>query len=123
VVLAGGRDPFSIPPELAETPGGGVSPSVSPTASPTGTPTSPSPTPTAPGGGSSTTVGGHTVVLLDVFTRDGTDKAQVEVDGTVYTVDVGEEFDDNFKLVSVSGTCARFLFGDQGFTLCVISPK
>lgn len=117
VVLAGARDPFSIPPSL-QSPSGSVSPTG--TASPSGT-TSPTATPTSPGGGSSTTVGGHTVVLLDVFSS-GT-KAQVQVDGTVYTVSEGETFDDNFKLVSISGTCARFLFGDQSFTLCVIAPK
>lgn len=111
MVLAGSRDPFSIPPAL-QSPGGGVSPS------PGG---SPSPTPTTPGGGSSTTVGGHTVVLLDIF-ADGT-RAQVEVDGDVFTVSVGETFDDNFRLVSISGECARFVFGDEGFTLCTVALK
>ena len=102
MVLAGSRDPFSIPPALQTgAPGGSVSPS--------------------PGGGSSTTVGGHTVVLLDIF-ADGT-RAQVEVDGDVFTVSVGETFDDNFRLVSISGECARFVFGDEGFTLCTIAPK
>src|SRR3990172_9408617 len=91
MVLAGSRDPFSIPPALQ-----------------------------TPGGGSSTTVGGHTVVLLDIF-ADGT-RAQVEVDGDVFTVSVGETFDDNFRLVSISGECARFVFGDEGFTLCTIAP-
>lgn len=113
MVLAGSRDPFSIPPAL-QTPGGGVSP-------PPGGTGTPTPTPTAPGGGSSTTVGGHTVVLLDIF-ADGT-RAQVEVDGDVFTVSVGETFDDNFRLVSISGECARFVFGDEGFTLCTIAPK
>ncbi len=121
MVLAGSRDPFSIPPAL-QTPGGGVSPPPGGTGTPppggTGTPT---PTPTAPGGGSSTTVGGHTVVLLDIF-ADGT-RVQVEVDGDVFTVSVGETFDDNFRLISISGECARFVFGDEGFTLCTIAPK
>src|SRR6266508_3215924 len=101
VVLAGSRDPFSIPPSLQ-----------------TGTPT---PTPTTPGGGQSTTMGGHTVVLLDIF-RGGT-KVQVEVDGTVFTVSVGERFAGNFRLVSISGSCARFVFGDEGFTLCTSPQK
>jgi hypothetical protein len=65
-------------------------------------------------------MGGHTVVLLDIF--QGGTKVQVEVDGTVYTVSVGETFAGNFRLVSISGNCARFVFGDEGFTLCT-SPR
>ena len=44
------------------------------------------PSPTAPGNDSSQTVGGSTVVLLDIFERDGATRAQVEVDGTVFDV-------------------------------------
>ena len=125
VVLAGSRDPFSIPPALqtgAPPPSGSVGPPPTGTGTPppTGTGT-PSPTPTAPGGGQSTTVGGHTVVLLDIF--QGGTKAQVEVDGTVFTVSEGETFDGNFRLVSISGSCARFVFGDEGFTLCTSPQK
>jgi hypothetical protein len=131
VVLAGSRDPFSIPPSLQTgsppPPGGSVSPpppggtgTVPPPPPPGGTGTLPTPTPTAPGGGQSTTMGGHTVVLLDIF--QGGTKVQVEVDGTVFTVSVGETFDGNFRLVSISGSCARFVFGDEGFTLCT-SPR
>jgi hypothetical protein len=131
VVLAGAHDPFSIPPVLqtgTPPPGGGVAPpptgtvTVPPptgTAPPPGTGT-PTPTPTTPGGGQSTTIGGHTVVLIDIF-QDGT-KVQVEVDGNVFTVSLGERFDGNFRLVSISGNCARFVFGDEGFTLCT-SPR
>jgi hypothetical protein len=66
-------------------------------------------------------MGGHTVVLLDIF--QGGTKVQVEVDGTVFTVSVGETFDGNFRLVSISGSCARFVFGDEGFTLCTSPQK
>ena len=45
-------------------------------------------------------------------------KLDVQVDGKVYTVEPGATFDDNFKLVRIDGTCARFLFGDQSFELC-----
>jgi hypothetical protein len=65
-------------------------------------------------------IGGHDVTLLDVFANGK--KAQVEVDGTVYTVEVGATFDRNFKLVKTEGTCARFLYGDQSFELCT-QPK
>lgn len=128
-----GRDPFSIPPIFQVSPTGSpTSPTGSPTSptgsptSPTGSPTSPSPTqtPTQPGGGSSTNVGGHEVVLLDVFVSGGVDRVQVEVDGTVYDVQEGETFaGGEFELRSVSGNCATFVFGDEQFTLCVTPSK
>jgi hypothetical protein len=122
-----GRDPFSVPPAL--------SPSPSPTA-PGGSPGAPpppngdanggtdTPAPTAPGGGSSQNVGGSTVVLLDIFERDGAMRVQVEVDGTVFNVGIGEPFaGGRFELRSVSGNCATFLFGDEQFTLCITAQK
>lgn len=80
--------------------------------------------PTAPSGtsgaaqSSGKTVNGHRVKLVDVFTKNGKPKAQVQIDSTVYTVDEGEVFADNFELLSVSGSCASMLFGDDQFTLC-----
>ena len=123
-----GRDPFSIPPGF----------SVAPTTSPGGTTTTPppsngngttttttSPPPTQPGNDSSTNVGGHEVVLLDVFTVNGNGAVDVEVDGVVYSVLEGETFgpNDQFELLSTSGNCATFLFGDDSFTLCVTPQK
>jgi hypothetical protein len=122
VHLLGDRDPFSIPP--FQSPGGGVGPTQSPTSSGTGTtqgPTQNPPPPTAPGSGASTTIDGHTVVLLDVF--DHGTKAQIEVDGTVYTVDEGSRFAQNFRLTSISGSCATVVYGDESFTLCVNAQK
>jgi hypothetical protein len=127
-----GRDPFSVPP--------GLSPSPSPTTPGDGTTPpppggngdgngdgngTPSPSPTAPGGGSSQNVGGSTVVLLDIFQRDGITHATVEVDGQVFDVVIGETFgpNDQFELTSVADTCATFLFGDEGFTLCTSAQK
>jgi hypothetical protein len=63
-------------------------------------------------------VEGHRVKLVDVFTENGEKRAQVRVDGTVYTVSPGERFAENFEFVSASGQCATFLFGDDQFTLC-----
>jgi hypothetical protein len=124
-----GRDPFSVPPALSPSPSPTTtgSPTASPTGSPTGSP-SPggggSPSPTAPGGGSSQSVGGSTVVLLDIFQRDGATRVQVEVDGTVFDVGIGDQFaGGRFELLSVSGNCARFLFGDETFTLCLNVQK
>jgi hypothetical protein len=94
----GGRDPF-VPLVLADTSGGVASVD-------------------SPGGGQqvadATTVGGHDVSLIDI----NGDRVQVSVDGQTYTVEPGESFAGNFELVSVSGGCANFLFGDQSFTLC-----
>ena len=134
VELAGARDPFSIPPGLELAPSGSVSPSVSPTVGPTVSPTvSPTVYPTIPPSGSPSPsvsptppppeepgnkilIGGHNVVLHSI--ADGR-KVDVSVDGVVYTVEAGATFDDNFMLVSIDGKCARFLFGDQGFELCL----
>jgi hypothetical protein len=124
-VIFGGRDPFQ-PLFSSSTP----SPTGTGTPSPTGTGT-PSPTPsptstsTGTGKGSSTTIGGHVVQLDDVFvSTSGVKKAQIEVDGTVYTVAVGQTFDDNFMLVSFVGDpCTNLVFGDQPFQLCTAGGK
>jgi hypothetical protein len=67
------------------------------------------------GPGSSDTVQGHSVELVATL-EDGS--VQVQVDDQVYTVDEGEQFAQNFELVSVSGACATLLYGDDQFTLC-----
>ena len=64
------------------------------------------------------TIGDHRVKVVDVFVENGRDRAQIQVDGSVYTVDEGENFAENFRLVSASGQCATILFGDDEFTLC-----
>jgi len=140
VSLAGSRDPFSIPPGLEST-GGSVSPTTTasgatttvaatttfsppPTTSTFTTPptTTTQTTTTPPGGGgggqpgNKILIGGHDVKLISVA---GSGKElEVQVDGKVYTVELGATFDDNFKLVKIDGTCAKFLFGDQSFELC-----
>jgi hypothetical protein len=69
-------------------------------------------------GSGGSTVGSHTVSVVDVFAASGRRRAQVEVDGTVYKVSEGERFADSFQLLSASGECAGMLFGDDQFTLC-----
>jgi hypothetical protein len=126
-----GRDPFSVPPALSPspsptTPGGGTSPPPGGIGNGDGNGDgTTTPSPTAPGGGSSQNVGGSTVVLLDVFQRDGATRVQVEVDGQVFDVGVGETFgpNDEFELSSVADNCATFLFGDERFTLCISAQK
>lgn len=58
---------------------------------------------------------GDVVTLVAV---DG-DSAVVRVGGTVHTVGVGQVFADSYLLVSVDGSCASFLHGDDSFDLCV----
>jgi hypothetical protein len=126
-----GRDPFSVPPALSPSPspappggGGGGSPSPGGGGGGGGGGGTQTPSPTAPGGGSSQNVGGSTVVLLDIFERDGATRVQVEVDGTVYDVAIGQQFaGGRFELRSVGGNCATFLFGDERFTLCINAQK
>jgi hypothetical protein len=120
VTFFGGRDPF-VPLVVAEAGAGGGVPTEAGTAAPTGeVPTGGSPV-EAPAPGAEAqeqpgaTVGGHQVTLVDIV--DG-DTVQVEVDGQTSTVNEGQQFAGNFELVSVSGNCARFLFGDQSFSLC-----
>lgn len=83
-----------------------------------GTGTTTTTTTTGGDGGDSEDVGGHRVRVIDVFRDGGRGRAQVQVDGTVYTVDEGERFAQNFQLLSTSGQCATILFGDDEFTLC-----
>jgi hypothetical protein len=111
VLVFSGRDPFCCNPTTAAP----VTP-VS-TVSPAGTPSS------GPSGGSSATFNGQTIVLVDIFTDNGTDQAQVEVDGTVYTVSAGDSFAGDFTLISISGSCADFTFQSQSFTLCETANK
>jgi hypothetical protein len=115
ILVFSGRDPFQPFQGAAAVSTSSPAPSPTPSVSPAG---SPPPTPT---GGSSTTSSGHTVVLVDIFSS-GT-QAQVEVDGTVYTVSEGDTFAGTFKLVSISGSCASFTNGGSSFSLCETANK
>lgn len=122
-----GRDPFSVPPGLSPSPPPPPPTSPGPTGGPSESPSdgaTETPPPTAPGNDSSQNVGGSTVVLLDIFERDGATRVQVEVDGTVFDVGIGDQFaGGRFELRSVAGNCATFLFGDESFTLCITAQK
>lgn len=134
------RDPFSIPPGFPVSPtSGATSPgATSPGATSPGatSPGATSPGATSPGATTSgstrtptadtatTTIGGHTITLLDT-SSSGVEQASVEVDTTVYHPSAGQSFGPNrqYMLQSVSGNCATFLFGDEAFTLCVPQNK
>ena len=112
VLVFSGRDPF----DPAQGGGSVSAPAGAPTVAPPGSAS-------APTGGSSNQVGGKTVVLVDIFTEDNVQKAQVEVDGTVYTVAEGDSFDDGYRLVSINGSCASFTHNATSFTLCESANK
>ena len=107
----GGRDPF-VPLIVAEAGAAGAET----TPAETGEAVEPVPEGAEEGqedlGG---VAGGKMVTVLDVVDAD---TVQVEVEGDAFTVNEGEQFAQNFEVASVSGTCARFLFGDESFTLC-----
>ena len=104
------KDPFE--PLVTEGGGGTTTEGTTGGGQNTGAASAPAPTT----GGES--VGGHRVRLVDVFTQGGRQRAQVQVDGTVYTVDEGETFAESFEVLSVSNDCATMLFGDDQFTMC-----
>jgi hypothetical protein len=71
------------------------------------------------GGGSGTTVGSHSIEVIDVYRAARGPRAQIELDGTVYTVAEGDTFGDGFRLVSTSGRCATMTTEDgDRFTGC-----
>jgi len=71
--------------------------------------------------GSTMSVSGHTVSLNGTFSRSGQLHARVTVDGVTYVPAVGETFAGHFELASAAGGCARLLYGDTSFTLCMPS--
>lgn len=100
VEVFSGRDPFE--PPFAPSPTGSPAPGNGAT----------------PGPGSTGSAQGHRVSLVDIFEEGGSRKALIEVDGTEYTVGVGQVFADSFRLDALSADCADITFGDEGFELC-----
>ena len=111
----GGRDPF-VPLIVAEAGAGGAIT----TAAETGEATGGEVQPVTEGAEAAQEdlggfAGGKRFEVTDVVDAD---TVEVEVEGAAFTVDEGERFARNFEVASVSGSCARFLFGDESFTLC-----
>jgi hypothetical protein len=117
ILVFAGRDPFSAPPGALVGVASPATGGSAPTVSPAGTSSS------APGGGSSATVGGKTIVLDSIFTMNGSQEAQVEVNGTVYTVAPGGTFATSYTLSSINGSCADFSYKSTTFTLCETANK
>jgi hypothetical protein len=77
-----------------------------------------SPTQT-PAGPVSAVVGGNMVTLVDIYTKAGKKRAHVDVDGTTYDAGPGDNFVDDYVLVSIADPCVQFAWRDQSFRLCV----
>jgi len=123
VTFFGGRDPFT--PLVEEAPDGptdgGTPPSDGETTPPADGDTDGE---TPPPDGDPTDedgigVTGRPVVLIDVIDEQS---AQVQVDGVPITVREGQRFARLYRIVSVEANCARFLYGDESFSLCQELP-
>jgi hypothetical protein len=123
ITFFGGRDPF-VPLVVAPEGGGGTTPTEA-TAAPTDAggeiPTDGDPVEPVPVGAEEDqadqggVAGGKRFDLIDIVDQE---TVQIEVDGDALTVTEGRPFLDHFELTSVAGNCARFLFGDESFSLC-----
>lgn len=72
-----------------------------------------------PEGPASAVVGGSTVTLVDIFEKNGEQRAHVDVDGTVYAAGAGDNFVGDYVLVAFDEPCVQFAWRDQSFRLCV----
>lgn len=107
-----------------------------PTTSPPGTTVTTSPG-TSPTGGTGGTGGsgttptsampaaeprrGERLAMIEITQAGGRTLVDVRVGGTAYRVGEGDEFASSYRVVSIdtATNCARFVFGDDQFRLCV----
>ena len=62
---------------------------------------------------------GTTITLQEINDVSGELKATITVNGTTYTVGVGDTFAEVYKVVSLTETKGVFMFGDTAFELSV----
>jgi hypothetical protein len=100
-------------------------PTGTPPVSPTGTPTSPTSPGGEPGKGNgeptnTITIGEHNLKLISVNAKQH--RVEILVDHKLWTVEEGGTFEEVYKLVKIQAAkCARFLYGDDSFDLCLKS--
>jgi hypothetical protein len=75
-------------------------------------------------GGSTTTTSpdtpaGKRVTLLEIRDEGGVREAVLTVDGVTFTVEVGDTFADDFKVISLGTNSGVFMYRDSVFTLAV----
>jgi hypothetical protein len=81
-------------------------------------------TTTTTAGGSTTTTSpdipvGKRVTLLEIRDEGGVRQAVLTVDGVTYTVEVGDTFAGDFKVISLGTDSGVFMYKDSVFTLAV----
>jgi hypothetical protein len=111
------RDPFEPVGQISSGDGGTTVPDTTPTTVPDTTGTIPTTPTTSP---AQNPAGTTQVALLDITdTGNGVLVARVQVDGTEYSVQAGQQFAGNYKLIQfTSATCANFTYADSSFNLC-----
>ena len=72
------------------------------------------PAPGTPGDGTTSAAPAQTLTLTNVSPSS----ASVMVNGVSFKPALGSQFATYFKLQSVQGSCATFLYGDESFDLC-----
>jgi hypothetical protein len=110
------------PPPLQFTGVDPFEPLIAPAPVPTEPPAAdPQASPSAPAGqpGATLVVQGTTLTLVDLPVQDGTQKAQVLVNGILYQLIPGDAFGNGFAITSISPPCADFTWGSEGFRLCL----
>jgi hypothetical protein len=117
--VGSGKDPFRplVTAGTAAPAGAGVTPSGAAGATPTTVATQP----TVPGAGAGTATapgGGATAERKVTLASVSNGTAKVSVDGTSYTVEEGERFAGDYRVVDIGDACATFESGTTPFTLC-----
>jgi hypothetical protein len=59
------------------------------------------------------------VTLVKVYSKNGKTFAQTKIGSTLYTPAVGQTFAGTFQLLSINGTAATYVQGDEQFSLSV----
>jgi len=81
-------------------------------------PTTSTPPGSTGGDPSQTTVGSTTILLDDVFTDGGVDKALVVVDNEGFEAAEGDTVAGKVTVLDIAGNCATMRFEDKRFILC-----
>jgi hypothetical protein len=82
-------------------------------------PPPPPPAPVAPTTATTTaTASGTSGTMVTLAKVDSASQVEMSVAGAPYTAKVGEVFATTYKVLTINGSCATFLNGDQQFALC-----
>lgn len=65
-----------------------------------------------------TTEDGTTVIVEDVFTKDGVEYVLLTANGTAHTLEEGDTFATNWRVEAIDDPCVTLLYGDQARLVC-----